>query len=171
MTVWTFGVEFSRIQQRGLSSGEDMRLALQTDFALRTLMFLACRSGRATVAQVAALFGISGNHVAKVVNQLARLGYVRSIRGIGGGIELARAPEEIRIGEVVLAFEGGLHLLECVGTDNVCAIESFCKLRGVLAHAEQLQVDYLNSVSLADVVPTRLQLNSLAAGQSPASRG
>lgn len=140
-----------------------MRLAMQTDFALRTLMFLACRSGRATVSQVAALFGISGNHVAKVVNQLSRLGYVRSIRGIGGGIELARDASELPIGEVVMAFQGNLHLLECVGTDNVCAIESFCKLKGVLAHAEQLQVDYLNSISLADVVPTKRQLNAVAA--------
>lgn len=139
-----------------------MKLAVQTDYALRTLMFLACRTGRATVAQVAALFGISGNHVAKVVNQLSRLGYVRSIRGIGGGIELARDPADILVGQVVMAFEGSLHLLDCVGTDNVCAIESFCKLKGVLAHAEQLQVDYLNGVSLADILPARRKLNAVA---------
>ncbi len=140
-----------------------MKLAVQTDYALRTLMFLACRPGRATAAQVAALFGISGNHVAKVVNQLSRLGYVRSIRGIGGGIELARDPADIVVGQVVMAFEGSLHLLECVGTDNVCAIESFCKLKGVLAQAERLQVEYLNGVSLADIVPTKRKLNAVAA--------
>lgn len=135
-----------------------MRLELQTDFALRTLMYLAAISGRATVTQVAALFGISSHHVAKVVNQLARLGYVRSIRGAGGGIELGRNPDKITIGEVILAFERNMHLLECVGTENVCAIESFCKLKGVLAEAERRQVDYLNKVTLADVVPTRRQL-------------
>jgi Rrf2 family nitric oxide-sensitive transcriptional repressor len=145
-------------------TGGAVRLDVQTDYALRTLMFLACRSGRATVAQVAALFGISANHVAKVVNQLARLGYVRSIRGSGGGIELARDPEEIRIGDVVLAFEGNLHLLECLASENVCAIETFCKLKGVLARAERLQVDYLHSVTLAAVLPTRRQLNAVAAG-------
>lgn len=138
-----------------------MRLALQTDYALRTLMYLAAVAKRATAADVAKLFGISVHHVAKVVQQLARLGYVRGIRGIGGGIELARPADEIRLGEVVLAFEGNMHLLECVGTPGVCVIESFCKLKRVLADAEDLQMNYLNGVTLADVVPTRRQLGGV----------
>lgn len=135
---------------------------MQTDFALRTLMLLAGRPTRATAVEVADLYGISANHVKKVVNQLARLGYVRSIRGLGGGIELARSPDEIRIGEVVLAFEGNRHLLDCIGTQNVCAIESFCKLKGVLAEAERIQRDYLNGVTLRDVMPTKKQLANVA---------
>jgi Rrf2 family nitric oxide-sensitive transcriptional repressor len=132
-----------------------MRLALQTDFALRTLMFLASRKARAraTIADVAGFFRISVPHVAKVVNQLARLGYVRSVRGAGGGIELGKAAADIRIGDVVLAFEGNMHLLECVGKEDVCVIQDYCKLRNVLARAEKLQLDYLQDVRLADVVP------------------
>lgn len=132
-----------------------MRLSLQTDFALRTLMFLASRQAkaRATIRDVAAFFRISAPHVAKVVNQLSRLGYVRSIRGIGGGIELGRTPAEIRVGDVVMAFEGNMHLLECVGTDDVCVIQDHCKLRNVLARAERLQLDYLKEVRLSDVIP------------------
>ncbi len=135
-----------------------MRLTTHTDFALRMLMYLAATGGRATSAQVAQLYGVSANHMAKVVNQLARLGYLRSIRGIGGGIELARQPEQIRLGEVMEALEGNMHLLECVDTENVCVIQSFCKLKGVLAEAERVQLDYLNGVTLADVTPTRRQL-------------
>ena len=142
-----------------------MSLTTHTDFALRTLMFLATTGERATAAQVAQLYGISTNHLAKVVNQLARLGYIRSLRGIGGGIELAKPPAEIRLGEVVEAFEGNMHLLECVATDNVCAIQPFCKLKGVLAEAERLQLEYLNSVTLADVAPTKRQLGRV--GSSP----
>lgn len=130
-----------------------MTFSLQTDYALRTLMLLASRKKRATVGEVAAFFGISVPHVAKVVNQLSRLGFIRSIRGIGGGIELKKDPATIRIGEVILAFEGNLHLLECVGTEDVCKIQSYCKLRTVLAHAEQLQLTYLNDVFLSDVIP------------------
>jgi Rrf2 family nitric oxide-sensitive transcriptional repressor len=139
-----------------------MRLTTQTDFALRTLMYLTARSGRATIAQVAELFGISIHHVAKVVNLLARLGYVRSIRGIGGGIELARRPEEVRLGDFIEALEGDMHLLECVETEDVCAIQSFCKLKGVLAEAERVQIAYLNGVTLRDVTPANRQLNALA---------
>ncbi len=135
-----------------------MRLTTHTDFALRTLMYLATTGKRTTASQVAQLYGISTNHLSKVVNQLSRLGYVRSIRGIGGGIELAKQPDEIRIGEVIEAFEGNMHLLDCVHTENVCAIQSFCKLKGALVEAERLQLEYLNSVTLADVAPTRRQI-------------
>lgn len=120
-------------------------------------MYVAAIDRRATVAEVARLYGVSANHIAKVVNQLARLGYLRSVRGIGGGIELARQPADIRLGEIVEALEGNMHLLDCVATDGVCAIQSFCSLQGVLDEAERVQLDYLNTVTLADVVPGRRQ--------------
>lgn len=138
-----------------------MRLTTHTDFALRTLMYLATTGERSTVAEVAQLYGVSTNHMAKVVNQLSRLGYVRSIRGIGGGIELAKQPEDVRLGEVIEAFEGNMHLLECVATEDVCAIQSFCKLKGALGEAERVQLDYLNSVTLADVAPTKRQFGRI----------
>lgn len=134
-----------------------MQLTTHTDFALRTLMYLATTGERATIGQVAQLYGVSTNHLAKVVNQLSRLGFIRCTRGIGGGIELARQPDDIRLGEVIESFEGNMHLLDCVATENVCAIQSFCKLKGVLAEAERVQLDYLNNVTLADVAPTRRQ--------------
>jgi Rrf2 family nitric oxide-sensitive transcriptional repressor len=121
-------------------------------------MYLASIPERATIRQVADLFQISIDHVAKVVQQLNRLGYIRSVRGIGGGIELGRPVTEIRIGEVIAAFEGTMHLLECVGRDGVCIIEDFCKLKRVLAQAERVQRDYLNGITLDDVLPTRQQL-------------
>jgi Rrf2 family nitric oxide-sensitive transcriptional repressor len=129
-----------------------MRLSLYTDYALRTLIFLAGRRQRGTIDEIAEFFHISRDHLAKVVQRLARLGYLRSIRGIGGGIELGRGAEEISIGEVVLAMEGNMHLLECVGVDHVCVIQPRCRLRGVLAEAERIQMGYLQSVKLADVV-------------------
>lgn len=138
-------------------------LALQTDYALRTLMFLALQSERAKAADVAAFYGISPTHVAKVVNQLARLGFVRSVRGAGGGIELARPATEVRVGEVIRAFEGDLHLLDCVGTRDVCAIQRFCPLMGVLAEAERRQMEYLDSVTLAEVLPRRRDVRQYVA--------
>jgi Rrf2 family nitric oxide-sensitive transcriptional repressor len=137
-----------------------MRLSLQTDYALRTLMYLAHREARATVDEVAGFYGISAAHVAKVVNQLSRLGYARAVRGVGGGVELARRPEDVSVGEVVLAFEGRMNLLDCTAAGDVCAIESFCKLKGVLAEAERLQTEYLRGVTLRDVLPTRRQVQS-----------
>jgi Rrf2 family nitric oxide-sensitive transcriptional repressor len=135
-----------------------MRLSLQTDYALRTLLFLATRTMRTTVSDVAEFFGISAHHVGKVVHQLGRLGYVRNHRGPGGGIELARAPSTITVGRVVLDFEGNTHLLDCVGLPGQCVIQPGCRLRGVLAEAERIQMDYLNGVTLESLLPTPLDL-------------
>lgn len=125
-------------------------------------MFLAARGERCTIDAVAELFGISRAHVAKVVSQLARFGYIRSVRGIGGGIELSRPADQIAVGEVIVAFEGPMHLLDCVGMGDVCIVEKFCKLKNVLAKAERVQLEYLNSVTLADVVPTKRQLAGIS---------
>jgi Rrf2 family transcriptional regulator, nitric oxide-sensitive transcriptional repressor len=135
-----------------------MRLSLQTDYALRTLLFLATRTERTTVADVAGFFGISAHHLGKVVHQLGRLGYVRNQRGPGGGIVLARNPGAITVGRVILDFEGNLHLLDCVAAPGLCVIQPGCTLRGVLAEAERLQMDYLNSVTLEALLPIPLDL-------------
>ncbi|MCS6976019.1 MAG: Rrf2 family transcriptional regulator [Gemmatales bacterium] len=144
-----------------------MRLSLQTDYALRTLMYLASASERATVEEIAQFYRISGDHVAKVVSQLVRLGLVRSRRGPGGGVELARDPASISVGEVIQAFEGPVHLLDCLGQEGVCVIESFCKLKSVLAKAERIQREYLAGVSLQDVLPTRAQIRNLSRPAKP----
>lgn len=139
-----------------------MRLALHTDYALRTLLYLAMRPGRATVAAVADFFGISANHLGKVVHQLGQLGYVRNVRGPGGGIELARGLEEVTVGGVVRDFEGrGVHLLECLDTPGVCVIQPGCTLRTVLAEAERRQLEYLDGVTLGALLPATGGLVSL----------
>jgi Rrf2 family nitric oxide-sensitive transcriptional repressor len=143
-----------------------VRLALHTDYALRTLIFLAGKPGRARVAHVADFFRISKDHVAKVVQSLARLGYVRSIRGAGGGIELLKKPREVRVGQVILDFEGNMNLLECVGVEKVCVIQPGCRLRTVLAQAEKLQTDYLMSVRLSDIVRPGGQLLEITGSES-----
>ncbi len=142
-----------------------MRLALQTDFALRTLLYLGSRPERATVQEVAEFYRISVHHLGKVVHQLGRLGYVRNLRGPGGGMELARAVEGITVGEVVRAFEGtNVHLLECVETPGVCVIQPGCTLRGVLAEAERRQMEYLDSVTLATLLPAKGGIASFRKG-------
>src|SRR5215218_4775640 len=69
----------------GSSSGGIMYLTKHTDYALRVLIFLAQREELSTVREIAAAHGISQNHLMKVVMRLAKLGYVESIRGNGGG--------------------------------------------------------------------------------------
>jgi Rrf2 family nitric oxide-sensitive transcriptional repressor len=131
-----------------------MRLALHTDFALRTLLYVATMPGRATVGEIADFYKISVNHLGKVVHQLGRLGYVRNVRGPRGGIELARNPADVTVGAVVRDFEDrNVDLLECIDTAGVCVIQPGCGLRAVLAEAGRRQMDYLDGVTLASLLP------------------
>ena len=79
-----------------------MQLTYYTDYSLRVLMYLAIRRDRiATISEIAECYSISRNHLVKVVHNLARGGFIKSYRGKGGGIELARDLKSINIGEVV----------------------------------------------------------------------
>ena len=81
-----------------------MRLTSFTDFALRALMRLAGEPARSfATSEIAAEFGISRNHLAKVVRDLADGGFISTQRGAGGGFILARPPQSITLGEVVRA--------------------------------------------------------------------
>ena len=73
-----------------------MRLTSFTDFALRALMRLAGEPGRSFATnEIAAEFGISRNHLAKVVRDLADSGFISTQRGVGGGFTLARPAQSI----------------------------------------------------------------------------
>ena len=139
-----------------------MRLSLQTDYGLRTLMYLSGIKQRATVGQIAEFFEISKDHLSKVVQRLTRSGMVRTVRGIGGGLELAVKPESITIGQVIELLEGSTQLLECVGSEKpICVIQPSCKLRRVLAEAERIQMEYLRSIKLSDIAKPGVQLVNL----------
>src|SRR6478672_11006356 len=78
-----------------------MRLTSYTDYALRTLMFLALNRERlVTIGDIAETHHIAKNHLTKVVHQLGTLGYVETVRGRSGGLRLGREPEDIRVGDV-----------------------------------------------------------------------
>ena len=138
-----------------------MRLSLHTDFGLRTLMYLSGLRGRATIGQIAEFFAISKDHLAKVVQHLTQLGMVRTVRGIGGGLELALRAEDITVGEVIEKLEGSTQLLECVtARTQICVIQPACRLRGVLAEANRLQMDYLRSIKLSEIADPGVPLVS-----------
>lgn len=136
------------------NTSSTMRLTTFSDYTLRVLMYLALEPGRlATIPEIAAAYGISENHLMKVVHQLARTGVVESLRGKGGGIRLARAPEEIRLGAVVRGSEGAAPIVECLGDDpQACRIAASCRLKGVLVGAFDALYAELDRHTLAELV-------------------
>ena len=129
-----------------------MHLKLQTDFALRTLLFLAHKDGQASVDEIAAAYRISKDHLLKIVQQLVRLEYIASKRGRSGGIWLRRDPAQIRIRDVVEQFEGRDGVLACVSNPAACVLEPGCALRHMLIDAEQAFYDALGETTVADVI-------------------
>jgi Rrf2 family nitric oxide-sensitive transcriptional repressor len=96
----------------------------------------------------------------KVVHQLARAGVLESTRGKGGGIRLARPPEEIRLGQVVRMSEGTAPIVECLGEEeSACCIAPACRLSGVLVRAFNALYDVLDEYTLADLVKNRRVLS------------
>ena len=131
-----------------------MRLTIFSDYTLRVLMYLALdRTRLATIPDIAEAYGISENHLMKVVHQLARAGVVESVRGRGGGIRLARAPDEIRLGEIIRCSEGDAPIVVCLSGDpQACRITSQCRLKGILVNAFDALYDALDEHTLADLV-------------------
>lgn len=137
-----------------------MRLSAYSDYAVRVLMQTALRSPeRTTVAEVAGTFGISRHHLVKVVHDLGRAGYLATQRGIGGGFTLARAPEEIRLGDIVRLGEESETVIDCREDGNrVCRLLPACRLKGVLDEAAAAFFAVVDRYTLADLVKQRSKM-------------
>ena len=140
-----------------------MRLTTFSDYTLRVLMFLAVERDRlATIPEIAAAYGISENHLMKVVHQLARSGVIESVRGKGGGIRLMRDPAEIRLGQIVRTSEGPSAIVECLSDQpEACKIVPACRLAPILVRAFNALYETLDEYSLADLVNKPNQVNQL----------
>ena len=137
-----------------------MRLTSFTDYSLRALMFLATRpEHRATIAEIAAAFDISENHLMKVVHFLGREKLLTTSRGKYGGIALSQAPSAINLGRVVRITETSTMPAECFDRkNNRCIITPVCQLKGVLLEAVKAFNTTLGRYTRADVTGNRQQL-------------
>jgi Rrf2 family nitric oxide-sensitive transcriptional repressor len=146
-----------------------MQLTLYTDYSLRVLIYLGMRpQQQATITEIADHYGISRNHLVKVVHNLSNLGFIKTTRGRGGGMLLAHKPEEINLGDVVQKTEPNFDLVECFDKqDNTCPIAPGCALIKVLKTAKSSFLDVLNQYTLADVVTNADELGGLLQVEMP----
>jgi Rrf2 family nitric oxide-sensitive transcriptional repressor len=140
-----------------------MRLTHHTDLGLRALIYLGVADGGlVTIGEIARRHRIGENHLMKVVSRLARLGYVRTVRGQHGGLVLGRPAAAIRIGDVVRDLEEQFSLVECFDPPrNACAITPGCRLRPVLAEALDAFLAVLDRYTLADLVAAPQEIRPL----------
>jgi Rrf2 family iron-sulfur cluster assembly transcriptional regulator len=114
-----------------------------------------------SASTIAERFDVSENHIAKVLQQLARAELVTSIRGVGGGYRLARAGSEITMADVVRSIEGPLRTDNCAECpfrdgDQSCAAEaSTCSVHHLLSELESQVYYTLESVTLSTLARAR----------------
>lgn len=135
-----------------------MKLTTYTDFGLRTLMYLATlpEGELSSVAHVAKLYDVSRNHLVKVVNQLAREGYVKAIRGKNGGIRLGQAAADINVGQVIRSLENNLDGIDC--GSPACYLVKVCRLKDALKEAMEAFLGVMEAYTLADLISNRDEL-------------
>jgi Rrf2 family nitric oxide-sensitive transcriptional repressor len=131
-----------------------MRLTAYTDYALRTLMYLATNRDRlVTIQDIADLHDISKNHLTKVVNHLGQLGLVETLRGRNGGLKLGKEPADINIGKVVRQTESDFFMAVCFDrNNNSCPYTAACTLKNVLGAATDAYLKVLDDVTLENLI-------------------
>jgi len=128
-----------------------VQLTSFTDYGLRALIYMASLpEGQMTsISEVTEVYGVSRNHMVKIINQLSRAGYVAAVRGKNGGIRLGKPAQSIRVGDVV----------NC--SSAFCHITPACRLKQALSTAVQSFLKELDNYTLADLVEENQPLYKL----------
>ncbi|MDX8390581.1 MAG: Rrf2 family transcriptional regulator, partial [Mariprofundaceae bacterium] len=122
-----------------------MQLTTYTDYSLRALLYIAKYPDRlVTVSEITNYYGVSRNHMVKVVHNLGRHGYIQTVRGKYGGLRLAKETEKINVADVVNLTEPHMNIQECFSREtNTCPLIDNCKLMTTLYQARRAFMEVL----------------------------
>ena len=129
-----------------------MQLTRFTDYCIRSLILVSHRAPEhlTTITEIAQTYGLSRNHVVKVVHRLGQLGYLHTQRGKHGGVRLARPANTIRMGTLIRDVEPKHALIDC-GTPR-CCLDDHCKMKPILNQAAELFYQEVDRYTLADII-------------------
>jgi Rrf2 family transcriptional regulator, iron-sulfur cluster assembly transcription factor len=130
-----------------------MRLTTKGRFAVTAMADLAMRHSRGpvTLAAISERQHISLSYLEQLFGKLRRHNLVTSVRGPGGGYNLARPAAELSVAEIVSAVDEPLDATQCAGKEN-CLDDRRCMTHDLWATLNEKIHDYLSSVSLGDLV-------------------
>ncbi|WP_050615228.1 RrF2 family transcriptional regulator [Bacillus testis] len=139
-----------------------MKLTSFSDYSIRVLVYLSINNHKLVqIQEMADAYGISKNHLTKIIYQLGKMGYIETIRGRNGGNRLAKAPAEINIGELVRRTEEDFYIVECFSNNhNSCPIAPVCSLRGIFNQALNSFFSVLDAYTLADITSNSMELQT-----------
>jgi Rrf2 family iron-sulfur cluster assembly transcriptional regulator len=135
-----------------------MRLTTKGRFAVTAMIDLALRQGQGpvTLAGISARQEISLSYLEQLFGKLRRHEIVESVRGPGGGYNLARRAEEVTVADIIIAVDEPIDATQCGGKENCHGSDhqhgARCMTHDLWATLNEKMVDYLDSVSLKDLV-------------------
>lgn len=124
-------------------------------YALRAMADLAMHGdGWVSLGDVAKRQNISRKYLEQVIALMSRAGYVKSLRGKGGGYRLTRKPNEYTLGQILRAAEGSLAPVDCLDCTRgtLCPIVGTCSVIPVWRELGKVTSEYLDSKTLADII-------------------
>jgi len=131
-----------------------VKLTTKGRYGTRALLELALnQTGKPVLLRdIAESQEISLSYLEHLIAPLIAGGIVRSTKGPGGGVSLAKPPEEIKLSEVIQILEGSLAPVECISDPGICSRSSFCVTRDVWAELKTVMDGVLESTTLRDLV-------------------
>lgn len=132
-----------------------MQLTLHTDYSFRVLIYLHVNFPKpATVTEISEYYGVSRNHLVKVVNNLGHLGLVETLRGKGGGVRLLEHAQGMSAGGILRLLEDSRPLIDCGGRSKSpkCAVLPVCRFNTILDDALSRFFEELDQYKLEDLI-------------------
>jgi Rrf2 family iron-sulfur cluster assembly transcriptional regulator len=135
-----------------------MRLTTKGRFAVTAMVDLALHAneGPVTLAEISGRQSISLSYLEQLFGKLRRHELVESVRGPGGGYTLARAMDAVTVADIVTAVDEALDATQCAGREN-CHDDRRCMTHDLWANLNVKMIEYLDSVSLHDLVSKQRQ--------------
>lgn len=132
-------------------------------YALRAMADLAEHEGWVSLGDVSKRQNISRKYLEQVIALMHKAGYVKSLRGKGGGYQLTREPKEYTLGEILRAAEGSLAPVACLNctNDSFCPQLDTCTTIGIWRDLGKMTASFLDSRTLADIVHDEKELEEI----------
>lgn len=129
-------------------------ISTTSEYALRALSYLASQGDGNSVLgrDLARAADVPANYLSKILLSLRRAGLVSTVRGTGGGYRLRRAPQRIRLSQVVDLFDGPDHREGCVlGRHHECDDDHGCSAHRAWHNVRAAYNHFLTATTLADI--------------------
>ena len=131
-----------------------MKLSTRGKYGLYAMYYLAAHAGEGPLPlqSISTMGGVPKQYLEQLLGNLRRAGLVSTVRGAQGGYQIAAAPENITLRDIIDAVEGPIELSECASADNTCLKSGTCPVRWVWQHVTDSINSELEKIKLSDML-------------------